>query len=142
MRPALLAGLVYFAVVFAAGFALGVPRTLVLEARVGELGAVLVEMPVILAVCWWSAGRVARRFAVPGDVRARVAMGGAAFALLMAAEWALVAATGEETLLEHWSRPAGLLGLAGQLAFAAFPAIRGRGERATAGTRPPGRGSG
>ena len=51
----LLAGAAYFAVVFATGFALGVVRVLVTAPRLGETGAVLLEVPIILAASWFAA---------------------------------------------------------------------------------------
>ncbi|MEL7429628.1 MAG: hypothetical protein AAFN43_06475 [Pseudomonadota bacterium] len=44
------AGAAYFAIVFAAGFILGAARTFLLAPVAGEMLAVLVELPFILAV--------------------------------------------------------------------------------------------
>lgn len=46
------AGLLYFAGVFAAGFACGGIRRILLVPSVGETWAVVIEMPVILAISW------------------------------------------------------------------------------------------
>ena len=118
---ALRAGVLYFLAVFALGFALGALRVLFIAPRVGELVAVCLELPVMLAFSWWICGRLARGLDGAG---ARIAMGALAFALLMAAEAAL-AIQGFGLTLAGWL--AGLLtlpgkvGLAGQLAFALMP---------------------
>ena len=72
---ALKAGVAYFAVVFAAGFGLGVIRMLVVIPRVGETVAVLIEAPVMLGISWPVARRLTRWFAVPDAAEARVLMG-------------------------------------------------------------------
>ena len=121
MAGALRAGALYFAVIFALGFLLGTVRTLALAPRIGEMGAVLAELPVILAASWFAAGRLARQLGPA--LRPRIAMGGFAFALLMAAETGLAAVLGEAPFA-GLATPAGALGFAGQLFFAAFPALR------------------
>ena len=46
MQKSILAGVVYFGCVFAAGFALGVLRTVLVVAVVGETVAVALELPI------------------------------------------------------------------------------------------------
>lgn len=55
--------LLYFALVFGAGFVLGPIRVLILEPRLSVRLAELLEMPVMLLVIWVAAGWIARRFA-------------------------------------------------------------------------------
>lgn len=55
-------GLVYFALVFSAGFVLGPLRVFVLVPRVGTRMAELIEMPIMLAVIVFAARWVTRRF--------------------------------------------------------------------------------
>jgi len=134
MNLFLLTGAIYFAAVFAAGFVLGVLRTLVLIPLLGELGAVLVELPVILSIAWWVCTRILRRW--PLSPPAAVAMGAIAFLLLMGAEAGLSTLLAGRSLAEHLSLYAQLphqLGLAGQLAFALFPWMQARRSQ-----RPPG----
>lgn len=122
---AFVAGAAYFAAVFAAGFALGVLRTTVLTPAIGHLAAVAIELPVILAIAWFACGAVLRRVAPTRG--GAVLMGAFAFVLLMAAEAGLSVGLAGRSLAEHfalYARPAHLLGLAGQLAFAAFPIVR------------------
>lgn len=123
------AGALYFALVFAAGFVLGAIRTLLLAPRVGDFAAVAIELPVMLAVAWLACGAVLR-WVKPGQgIAAHAVMGLVAFALLMAAELALSLALGAPSIaawLVGLTSSPGLLGLAGQIAFAIFPMIRQR----------------
>ena len=123
---ALAAGCVYFLIVFAAGFALGTLRVLLIAPRVGEMAAVALELPAMLAASWFAAGWVARRFAVPARLAPRLAMGAIAFAVLMLAEFALAATMGRSpaAFAAALLTAPGLLGLAGQIAFALCPAAR------------------
>ena len=83
------AGLAYFGVVFAAGFGLGVLRVFFVTPRLGETVAVLFELPVILALSWLACRWLITRLDVSPRVAARLTMGGLAFAILMAAEFAI-----------------------------------------------------
>jgi len=58
----LIRGVVYFTLVFSAGFLLGVARVLVLVPRVGERTAELLEAPVMVLVCYFSARRVVQHY--------------------------------------------------------------------------------
>lgn len=124
------AGFVYFALVFAAGAALGTLRTLLLAPALGEARAVAVELPVMLALSWIACGFVIARLRVPARWPVRAGMGAAAFALLMAAEAALgmlaLGRTAGEHLAAYREVPA-LLGLGGQVAFGLMPLLRRRG---------------
>lgn len=118
------AGVAYVAIVFAAGFALGVARTLALVPQLGDTGAVIVELPVILAISWLASGWLVSRFAVPPAAGHRLAMGLVAFALLMAAEAALSTIAFGRSLGEHlalYRQLPHLIGLAGQIVFALIP---------------------
>ena len=74
MSKPLAAGTAYFAIAFTLGFALGSLRVLFVEPRLGPLGAVLVEMPIMLmaswVVCRWLIDRLSIR-----TPAARLAMG-------------------------------------------------------------------
>ena len=134
MNLVLLTSTVYVTAVFAAGFVLGVLRTLVLTPLLGELGAVLAELPVILSIAWWVCTRILRRWPLlpPSAVR----MGAIAFLLLMLAEAALSTLLAGRSLAEHlvlYSQLPHQVGLAGQLAFALFPWVQARRSR-----MPPG----
>jgi hypothetical protein len=126
MLPAMTAlglGLRYFLGVFALGFGLGTVRTLWLAPAIGDLAAVVVELPLMLGFGWWWCRRLLNGRTL--GTGARAVMGGSAFAWLMLAELGLALAVGQG--LAGWLAglvtPAGRLGLAGQLAFAALPLI-------------------
>lgn len=127
MKAALKAGVAYFAVVFAFGFLLGTVRVLGLAPRLGETGAVLIELPIILLISWFVCIWLLDRFAVPQQPAPRATMGAAAFALLMAAELGVSLLvlgrtdTGHLATYQSWSTA---LGLAAQLGFAAFPLLQ------------------
>lgn len=95
-NPALIAivraGAAYFALVFGAGFALGLIRVPFLVPRFGERMAELMEMPVMLAVIFFASRFVARRFKLASSARLAVAVGVFALMLLVAAELLLVVA--------------------------------------------------
>ncbi len=132
LRPALLAGCTYFAVVFSAGFVLGVVRVLWLQGRLGETVAVLVELPVILTVAWLACTRIADRSRVIPRIGPRLVMGAVALGLLLAAELVLSVSLAGRTPLEHFAlyrEPAAQLGLAGQLLFGLMPSLAGRRRR-------------
>jgi hypothetical protein len=95
------AGAVYFAVVFAAGFALGVIRTLLVVPRVGARAAELGEIPVMLVVSYLAARWVIRRRKVSPAASARLTMGLLALCLLVAAELALTLPVRGQTLTEY-----------------------------------------
>lgn len=129
LRRALTAGCAYFAMIFLLGFALGTARILLAERQLGATGAVLVELPLMLATSWIACRWSLRRFAIPNGSLPRLAMGAIAFALLMEAEMlvsiGLIGLNLGEHLATYRTAPA-LLGLAAQVAFAAFPLVRRR----------------
>ncbi|MBK5264706.1 MAG: hypothetical protein JJE34_05650 [Alphaproteobacteria bacterium] len=120
----------YFATVFAFAFAMGVARTLVIEPLIGATAAVLLEVPILLAASWVIARRLLRDrdLALPQ----RIAVGTIAFVLTMASEVVLSALMRGQSARE-WAAaiatPIGLVGLAGQLGFAAIPALIGKSSR-------------
>lgn len=127
-----MAALASFALVFAAGFALGALRALWLGPLIGETAAVALELPVMLAVSWRATRFCIRRFSVPARLGARLGMGAGAFALLMLAEIALAAAmTGADAaaMAGGWRSAPGLLGLAGQLVYGLMPTLALAGDR-------------
>lgn len=129
MTRALRAGVIYFLIVFAIGFALGTIRVLVLMPRFGELAAVLIETPVILWACWGIAGVLLQRFSVRPAVADRLVMGGLALVLLLVAELALSTLLFGRSLpehLAHYSTLPGALGFAGQGVFGLIPLLRSR----------------
>jgi hypothetical protein len=127
MVSGLKAGVAYFGIVFAAGFVLGTLRILVVAPAIGTTAAVLVELPVMLAISWIACRRMIRRFSVSDDWAVRLVMGAVAFALLMVAEWVLGIAAFGRTVAEQiaaYGTPDGMIGFVGQAIFAVFPLIQ------------------
>jgi hypothetical protein len=122
-----LAGVAYFAIVFAAGFILGTVRVLGGEPFVEALAAVALETPFILGVSWVASGFLTRRLSVAPMLFGRVLMGACAFVFLMAAELSLSTAAFGRSAGEFAAgllEPTGLLGVSAQVVFAALPALR------------------
>lgn len=127
MRPVLL-GFFYFASAFVAGTILGVLRTILVEPQLGLTAALLLEIPVILGVCWFAAGHILNiGFNDPPSLRDRSLVGVSAFVLLMAAEFLLgflLFGYSFTRSIDRFSSGNGLIGFAAQVAFALFPAFR------------------
>lgn len=126
MRPALLAGVFYFAIVFLVGFLLGAIRAFIVTPILGEMFGVILELPVILAICWMVSRNLIDRFCMRRTLKHAFVMGGVAFLLLLGAEAVFSELIGR-TLVEHlllYTAAPGVLGLVGQIAFALFPAIQ------------------
>ena len=123
MGRAALAGCLYFALVFLFGFVLVIVRVLLVAQRLGQLTAVLAELPLILAASWAACGFLVARLRVPPDPAARGLMGALAFGLLIIAELLLSLAFGGTPagFAAGLATAPGLLGLAGQVAFALMP---------------------
>jgi hypothetical protein len=124
---ALGAGAAYFAIVFAAGFLLGVLRVTLVAPRIGDTGAVLIELPAIFAISWVACGWILSRFGVGQGWQPRATMGAVAFALLIVAELLLATAGFGRNLsevLRSYASTHQILGLAGQIVFAVLPLVR------------------
>ena len=127
MTRSIPAGLAYFGCVFAVGFALGLGRTVFIVPLLGEAFAAAVELPIILAVAWIVSRWLTRRFEVPARLLPREVMGATAFILLMAGELSISLLLAGRSLIEHlqlYREASHMLGLAGQIAFALFPALQ------------------
>jgi len=84
------AGVLYFALVFGAGFVLGTIRVLLLVPSLGARTAELIETPIMLVVTILAARWVARRLALPPKPATRLGVGFVALAVLIAAELTIV----------------------------------------------------
>lgn len=125
----LVAGAAYFLIVFVAGIVLGIVRVGVLAPNLGATIAVLIELPVILVISWYVCAAILRRVPLDSGHNEDVLAGGLAFVLLIAAEALFAVGLGGRTLPEffaHMVTTDGLIGLIGQILFAAFPAIQTR----------------
>jgi hypothetical protein len=118
------AGLAYGAAIFALGFVFGMLRELVLAPAFGRTAVVWIEAPLLLLASWFAAGWLIRRFGVASRPIARLLMGAAAFALLMACEAGVAVYGFGRSLAMHLSgylTARGALELLPQIAFALFP---------------------
>jgi hypothetical protein len=123
------AGLLYFALTFGAGFVLGPLRILFLVPRLGARAAELLELPVMIGICWLAARWVTVRLAVPPRAAPRLAVGAIAGALLLAAEFTLVLPLRGLTIEEYLATRDPLAGVAYYFAVAIMvlmPALAGR----------------
>lgn len=84
------AGVLYFALVFAAGFVLGPIRVLWAVPRFGTMTAELMEMPIMLVVIVLAARWTIRHLAVPHAPSRRLGIGFVALGALLVAEFTVV----------------------------------------------------
>jgi hypothetical protein len=84
------AGVLYFALVFGAGFVLGPIRILWVVPRFGTRMAELMETPIMFVVIIVAAQWIVRRLAVPSTPSSRLGMGLVALGLVLVAEFTLV----------------------------------------------------
>lgn len=119
------AGLVYFLIVFGAGFALAFVRLPFLVPRFGVRTAELLETPVMLAVILWASRHLVRRHPA-FDRRARLLAGIVALALLVGAEALVAYAMGHRSVSAYLATRdpvSGSVYLASLLVFALAPAL-------------------
>ena len=86
MRAACAYGVLYFLLVFAAGFLLAPLREWVLAPRIGTMWAELAEMPPMFAVMYVSAGWLAHRPALQNRNSRLLSAGALALSLMVLAE--------------------------------------------------------
>jgi hypothetical protein len=123
------AGTLYFVMVFAAGFALGIVRVLLLVPRLGERTAQLLETPVMIVISYFTARWIVRRFALPSSALIRLGVGSLALALMLAFEFGLVLPLRGLTLAEYFAARDPVAGSAYYIAlllFALFPLLVSR----------------
>jgi hypothetical protein len=84
------AGMLYFVLVFGAGFVLGTIRSLWIVPMFGTRTAELLETPIMFVVTVLAARWTVRRLAVPSTPPVRLGMGFVARGLLLVAEFTLV----------------------------------------------------
>lgn len=92
------AGVSYFAMVFSAGFVLGLVRELWLAPFFGVRLAELAEMPLMLVVIILSARFIVRRIGLPARKAVRAGVGLLALSILLLAELGLVLLLQDRTL--------------------------------------------
>lgn len=124
MSPIVKAAFAYVLPVFAAAFVIGAVRVTLVAPALGPLVAVALEVPLVLCLSWWAAGRVLGRWPLSTWPRAGLSL--LAFIVLMLLELATAIAFGQTPaqFLTGMTTPAGALGLAGQIGFALMPLVR------------------
>jgi hypothetical protein len=129
VRSEVKAALAYLTIVFSAAFLLGTLRVLVLVPWLGEMRAILLEVPVVLGISWVTCRWVMHRYAIPEAFKSRLTVGGLAFTLLMVLEFSfaiLVFKQSSTTYFAAFLTPPGATGLIGQIGFALFPLMQRR----------------
>jgi hypothetical protein len=124
-----LLGLYYYLIVFTFAFLMGVARVLVVAPRLGPMAAVMIEVPILIAVSMFVSRYLLRNSAL--TLLQLALMGLTAFILTMVSE-ALLAEFLQGNSVAAWAAslatPLGLLGLAGQIIFALMPIFVGYGR--------------
>jgi len=101
-------------------------RVFVLVPTIGDLAAVLVEMPFILGISVFVASRLIGIMRVGDTIAERLTMGASALALLLVVETGFAMVLTGQPLTQQlatYGRLDKLVGLAGQIVFAALPAL-------------------
>ena len=120
------AALFYMLIVYAAGFALGTMRVLLVEPRVGEIVATLCEAPFLLSVMVLAARRVPPMLSLPKKAGPLAAVGVGALLLQQFTDLAfaaLVRGIAPAEQIAHFTTVPGLIYLALLVAFAAMPVL-------------------
>ena len=127
--PIVKAAIVYFLIVFAAGWVCGPLRELIVVPRFGRTVGLIAEAPLMLIAMVFATRWTLRRFTVPVAVAARATVGLIALALLLAVEAAslpLVRGVSVSDYIAGHDLAAGLITLCLFVLFAAMPVLAGR----------------
>jgi hypothetical protein len=120
------AAVLYFAIVFAAGFVLGTIRFIVVIPLVGVRSAELIEMPFMVAICYLTARGVISRLRISYTVGGRLAMGMIALVLLLAAEVFVTVWVQRQSVTDYLQNRDPISGMAYLISlvlFAVFPLL-------------------
>lgn len=123
------AGVVYFALVFGAGFVLGSIRVLWVVPRFGERTAELMETPLMLVVTILAARWITGRLVAPTTRSTRLGVGLVALGLLLVAEFTVVFWLRGLTIDQYFSNRDPVTGAAYIVmlgVFAMMPLLMGR----------------
>ena len=105
VKEALKAGVLYFVLVFAAGFVLGTIRTLWVVPRLGVRAAELMEAPIMFGVSILAARWVVRHVGIPPLWSKRLALGCIALGLMLLVEFTVVLWIRGLTLRGYFENP-------------------------------------
>lgn len=126
MQRVLQTAILYFVIVFGAGFVFGVVRTLYLEPLVGKTEAVVIELPFLIAIMFFGAILAPRRSELePTPLRLLGAGFGALFLQQCVDIILSTALGGSDAALQfaHLQTPAGRLYLGALVLFALMPIL-------------------
>ena len=121
--------IVYFAIVFGTGFALGSVRVPFIVPRIGERYAELAEMPLMFVAIFFASRHVVRKYGQQTHPRGLVGLGVIALLLLLGAELilaVLLAGRGVAEYIASRDPVSGSVYLAMLVVFAAMPWLQGR----------------
>jgi hypothetical protein len=116
----------YFAIVFAAGFVLGTLRVFFMVPLIGVRLAELIEVPIMVLISYITARSLIERFDIPYTLAGRIAMGAIGLGLLLLAEFGFVLWMQRLTINEYIASRDPISGTAyviSLLIFAIFPLI-------------------
>jgi hypothetical protein len=117
---------VYFLIVYACGFAIGVVREFVVTPRTGLTLALWIELPIMVAASLLGARFVLHRFGVKNQFQDRLILGLLSLALLIMAEEVMsLALRGISifTIWAHFSALAAIANFGGLFLFALMPLL-------------------
>jgi hypothetical protein len=123
---ALKSGFIYFGITFTVGFVLGIARVAGVEPVTGPTIAVAIEVPIMIAASWIICGWLTYRLRVAPTLNSRLSMGSVGLGFLAVAELGISNIVLDRTFEEqlgHYRTTPGIIGLVGQLAFAAMPTL-------------------
>jgi hypothetical protein len=129
MAAAISAGVIYALLVFLIGTIFGTVRVLLLIPHLGEIIAVSLEAPIMLAASWFVCRWCVDRLNMRRGIGARTVMGLVGFAVLMLAELGLSVLMFGRSAAEFavsYVSVAGAVGLAAQIVSAIFPVVQVR----------------
>jgi hypothetical protein len=132
VKRSLIAGTVYFVLLFTLGLVMGTARVLVVAPQLGEVAATLLEIPVMLTAAFFLCRWVIQKWYVPHRLDWRWLMVVWFLALLFVFESGLGVLLFQRTLAEQWATltsAAGVLGLSAQLVAAFLPLFMRSGGR-------------
>lgn len=104
LQLAVKAGALYFALVFAAGFILGIIRTVWVVPRLGTPWAEILEAPFMVLISFLAACWVVRRLSLPPSLRLRIAVGLIGLIFMLLAEFSFALWIRGLAFREYWSQ--------------------------------------
>lgn len=120
------AAICYFALVFGAGFILGMLRVKFIVPKVGARSAELLEMPLMLIIIVIAARYIVVNFAVPVDIASRLSVGCIALILAVITELLFATIIAGQTISQYIARQdpvAGSVFIVALILYAAMPML-------------------